>query len=94
MEWVTCGPIIAAMLHDWFDDDLSEDENFCHHHENRDLFEKRFRSDHIKLKDAFRKVGNLFEEHKYCCENSCSSRLCGVYLHCLCHQRKAKYTSC
>ena len=54
MEWVTCGPIIAAMFLDLSDEDLNEDGNFCHHHENSDSF----RSDHIKLKDTFRKVGN------------------------------------
>ena len=62
MEWATCGPIKAAMLRDLFDDDLDEDENFCHHHENSDSFEKRFHSDRMKLIDAFRKEGNPFEE--------------------------------
>ena len=37
MEWATCGLIIAANLHDLFDDDLDEDENFRHYHENGDL---------------------------------------------------------
>ena len=53
MEWATCGPIIAAVLRDLLDDYLDEDEN---------CFEKRFRSDHVKLKDVFREVGNPFEE--------------------------------
>ena len=49
MEWATCGPIVAGMLSDLFDDDLDEDENFRYHHKNSDSFEKRFRSDYIKL---------------------------------------------
>ena len=83
------GPITAAMLRDLFDEDLDEDENFRHHHENSDLFEKHFRSDHIKLKDVFRKVENPFEEQPLI--NVVVKR---VYSHCLCHRRKAKYTSC
>ena len=63
MGWATCGPIIVAALHDLFDKDLDLDENFCHYHENSESFEKRFRSDCIKLIDAFRKVENPFEEN-------------------------------
>ena len=62
MEWATCVLIIAANLHDLFDDDLDEDENFRHYHENGDLSQKRFRNDRIKLINAFRKVENSFEE--------------------------------
>lgn len=54
MEWATCGLIIVANLHDFFDDDLDEDENFRHYHENGDSFKKRFGSDRIKLINPLR----------------------------------------
>lgn len=75
--------LIAAILCDRFDDDLDEDENFCHHLANSDSFEKCFCSGCIKLIVAFRKEGNPFKEQpESCCENSCSFRFRGVYLHC------------
>lgn len=60
MESATWGLIVAAVLHDLFDDNLDKDKNFLHNQEK--TFEKRFRRDCIKLIDAFRKLENPFQE--------------------------------
>ena len=36
IECATCSPIIAAMLHEFLDDDLDVTENFHHHNKNSD----------------------------------------------------------
>ena len=64
LEWAVSGPQIAKILDmDVCEEHITIDEDtFQYHHEDTDIFEKRFRRERDAVVNAFNSFGNPFKE--------------------------------
>ena len=63
MEWAVAGPQIAKILQIVvFEDQIDEEDEFRYHHEDTDIFESTFCKERKAVINAFKMLGNPFEE--------------------------------